>query len=267
METLLDALQEGRLFELPENDKTHALQFLAHIIEAFPEIPAGTEIVELVMAREQATNTGIGQGWACPHASVPFDGDLVCVVGWSPTGIDYGAKDGQSVKLVVMFLVPTNQRSHYLREISLMAKAVESFADNGRLDAAQDLGEVRNYLLDLVAVSKETAVPDSRARMIRLQAKPTIEPLGLTDLSNLIVEPVTLVSGVGLRHVTLSQHAELTELLDRADGLIEKLETDGIYQCKEWRVLRRYMTAYESGRMVYKCLAMRIIPGNPKAKP
>ena len=29
MDTLLDALQEGRLFELPENDKTHALQFLA----------------------------------------------------------------------------------------------------------------------------------------------------------------------------------------------------------------------------------------------
>ena len=188
METLLDALQEGRLFELPDTNKTHALRFLAHIIEAFPEIPAGTEIVELVMAREQVTNTGIGQGWACPHASVPFEGDLVCVVGWSPTGIDYGAKDKQPVKLVVMFLVPTNQRSHYLREISLMAKAVESFADNGRLNAAQDLGEVRNYLLDLVAISKETAVPDSRARMIRLPAKPTIEPLVLNDLSSIVVD-------------------------------------------------------------------------------
>jgi len=266
METLLDALQEGRLFELPDTNKTHALRFLAHIIEAFPEVPVGTEIVELVMAREQVTNTGLGQGWACPHASVPFEGDLVCVVGWSPTGIDYGTKDKQPVKLVVMFLVPTNQRSHYLREISLMAKAVESFADNGRLNAAQDLGEVRNYLLDLVAVSKETAVPDSRARMIRLQAKPTIEPLVLNDLSNLIVEPVTLVGGVGMRQVTLSQHAELTELLDRADGLIEKLETDGIYQCKDWRVLRRYMAAYEGGRMVYKCLAMRMTSGKATVK-
>ena len=34
MDTLLEALQEGRLIELPENDKEHALQFLAHIIEA-----------------------------------------------------------------------------------------------------------------------------------------------------------------------------------------------------------------------------------------
>jgi len=261
METLLDALQEGRLFELPENDKTHALQFLAHIIEAFPEIPAGTEIVELVMAREQATNTGIGKGWSCPHAGVPFDGDLVCVVGWSPTGIDYGTKDRQPVRLVVMYLVPTNQRSHYLREVSVMAKAVESFPASGRLESAQDLNDVRNYLLDLIAVSKETAVPDIRTRMIRLQAKPAIEPPpALKDLSSLVVEPVTLISGQGLRQITLSQNADLTEMLDRADGLIEKLETDGFYQIKDWRVLRRGTAAYEGGRMVHKCLAIRIMP-------
>ena len=53
MDTILDALQEGRLFELPENDKTHALQFLAHIIEAFPETPAGTDVVGLVLKREE----------------------------------------------------------------------------------------------------------------------------------------------------------------------------------------------------------------------
>ena len=72
MDTILDALQEGRLFELPENDKTDSLQFLAHVIEAFPQIPATTDIVGLVMNREQATNTALGNGWACPHARVPF---------------------------------------------------------------------------------------------------------------------------------------------------------------------------------------------------
>ena len=260
METLLDALQEGRLFELPENDKTHALQFLAHIIEAFPEIPAGTEIVELVMGREQATNTGVGKGWSCPHASVPFDGDLVCVVGWSPAGIDYGAKDQRPVRLVVMYLVPASQRSHYLREVSIMAKAVESFPDNSRLESAQDLNDVRNYLLDLIAVSKETAVPDIRTRMIRLQAKSAIGPSALKDLSNLVVEPVSLISGLGFKQITLSQNAELTDMLDRADGLIEKLEAVGVYQIKDWQVLRRITAAYEGGRTVHKCLAIRIVP-------
>jgi len=35
MDTLLDALQEGRLFELPESDKTHALQFLGSYYRSF----------------------------------------------------------------------------------------------------------------------------------------------------------------------------------------------------------------------------------------
>jgi mannitol/fructose-specific phosphotransferase system IIA component (Ntr-type) len=122
MDSILDALQEGRLFELPENDKNHALQFLAHIIEAFPQIPTGTDIVGNVMAREKSMHTALGRGWACPHARVEFEEDLMCVVGWSPTGIDYGAPDGIPVSLITMYLVPSNQRNHYLREVSIMAK-------------------------------------------------------------------------------------------------------------------------------------------------
>ncbi len=267
METLLDALQEGRLFELPENDKTHALQFLAHVIEAFPDVPAGTEVVELVMAREQATNTGIGQGWACPRAGVSMDGDLNCVIGWSPRGIDYGAGDQRPVKLVVMYLVPNNQRGHYLREVSLIAKAVESFPDNSRLDSAQDLDDVRNYLLDLVAVTKETAVPDVRARMIRLQAKPDVEFPVLKDLSNLVIESVSLISTGEPHAITLSQSGELTTLLDQAEGLVEKLENEGVCQMKDWRILCRSTAAYEGGRTVYQCLAIRVQPGAATPKP
>ena len=55
MDSLLDALQEGRLIELPDNDKDDALQFLAHILEAIPSLPAGTDVVGLVMAKERST--------------------------------------------------------------------------------------------------------------------------------------------------------------------------------------------------------------------
>lgn len=258
MDTLLDALQEGRLFELPENDKTHALQFLAHIIEAFPEIPSGTDVVGLVATKEQATNTAIGKGWSCPHAGIPFDEDLMCVVGWSPEGIEYGSKDGKVVKLVVMYLVPANQRTHYLREISMLAKAVETYPSIDKLDEAKELNDVRNYLLDLIAATKETVGPDIRARMIRLQSKPTIKPLPSADLSNLIIEPVTLIGGAGIRHIALTQSATLLEWLDAADDLIEKLEMEGMYQYKGWRLLRRNVVAYQGGKTVHDCLAIKI---------
>jgi mannitol/fructose-specific phosphotransferase system IIA component (Ntr-type) len=260
MDTLLDALQEGRLFELPENDKAHALQFLAHIIEAFPETPAGTDVVGDIMKREQATNTALGKGWACPHARVSFDEDLRGVVGWSPGGIDYGAPDGRPVALVVMYLVPANQRNHYLREISILAKALETYPDNEKLRQAGDLNDVRNYLLDLIDATKETVGPDARARMIRLQAKPALEAFSFRDLSNLIVESVTLVAGPGMKHVALTQNASLAEWLDSASGLVEKIETDGVYQNGGWRVLRRGAVTYQGGRVAYDCLAITMAP-------
>lgn len=260
MDTLLDALQEGRLFELPDNDKTGALRFLAHVIEAFPEIPAETDVFGHVMKREGAATTALGKGWACPHARVPYDEDLMCVVGWSPQGIDYAARDGIPVKLIVMHLVPENQRNHYLREISVLAKALEANSGLDRLSQVRDLDDVRNYLLDLIGLAKGSEGADFRARMIRLQAKPAAEALAFQDLSNLIIEPVTLIAGPNMKPLALTQNAGLMEWLDSVADVIGKLEGEGAYQNGGWRLLRRSLVTYPNGRVAFDCIAVRMKP-------
>lgn len=262
MDTILDALQEGRLFELPDNDKTDALQFLAHVIEAFPEVPAGTDVVGHVMKREEMANTALGKGWACPHTRVPFDEDLMCVIGWSPEGIDYGAADGKPVTLVVMYLVPENQRNHYLREISLLAKALETYPGFDKLREVKDLDDIRNYLLDLIDVTKEAAGPDTRARMIRLQTRPAPELLAFHDLSNLSFESVTIISGPDIKPVVLTQNPDLLEWLGSANNLVSRIETEGSYQNGGWRVLRRGAVTYQGGRVAFDCIALKLISNN-----
>lgn len=258
MDTILDALQEGRLFELPENEKTDSLQFLAHIIEAFPEVPAGTDIVGLVMTREQATNTALGYGWACPHARVPFEEDLMCVIGWSPSGIDYGSKDEKLVRLVIMYLVPANQLNHYLREISILAKALQAYPDTHKLETAKDLNDVRNYILDLIAATKESIGPDARARMIRLHSVPSFETFNVSDFSNLIIEPVTLISGPNIGIIALAQNAALVENLESSQNIVERLESDGYFQNGGWRVIRRSISNFPGGKVTFDCLAIKL---------
>ena len=255
MDTILDALQEGRLFELPENDKKHALQFLAHVIEAFPQIPAGTDIVGNVMAREGSMVTSLGKGWACPHARVDLEEDLMCVVGWSPTGIDYGAPDGKPVSIIIMYFVPSNQRNHYFREISILAKVLKNSPEIERLGSIKDLNGVRNYLLDLITEGKETIGPDARARMIRLQTKPAMLAQTSYDISNLFVEPVSVVTGPGLKNFALTQNAELLALLEASPDIAERLESEGSYMNAGWRVVKRHSSSYQGGRVVYDCLA------------
>jgi len=265
MDSLLDALQEGRLIELPDNKRDDALHLLAHILEAIPSVPPGTDVVGLVVERERVSSTVLGKGWACPHARVPFEEDLVCVVGWSPTGIDYGSPDGTPISVIAMYLVPSNQRNHYLREISLLAKALSAYADQDKLRSAKDLNDVRNYLLDLIGSTKDTVGPDARARMIQLQGKQTIPALAAPDLASLIVEPFTVVAGPGMKPVVLTQNAGLREFLDGAPQLIDRLDSDGAFQDGGWRLVKRNALAYQGGRMAYDCLAIRV--QGPSASP
>jgi nitrogen PTS system EIIA component len=262
MDTLLDALQEGRLIELPENDKDDALRFLAHILEAIPSVPSGTDVVGLVMTREGSFNTAIGKGWASPHARVPFEEDLMCVVGWSPTGIDYGAPDGMPISVVAMYLVPSNQRNHYLREISMLAKALAAYEGAEKWRSATELNDVRDDLLDLISSAKETAGPDTRARMIQLQTRATVVEETAPDLSSLVIEPVTLVTGPGMRSIVLAQNPGLVDALDSAPGLIEALASGGVYENGGWRVVKRGTVVYQADRVVYDCLAIRVAPGS-----
>ena len=259
MESLLDALQEGRLLEIPEDyDKEDALRMLAHIIEAIPSLPASTDVAGIILSKEEAAKTSLGKGGACPDARVPFEEDLICVVGWSPKGIQYGAPDSKPVKIIAMYLVPENQRSNYLREVSLLAKALEIYPGLDSLTAADNLNDVRDHLLEMISSSKGTVGPDTRAKMIRLQGKTAAAAEApVYDLANLIVEPLTIISGRGIQPVILGHDQQLVDLLDKTPGLADGMETNHSFQSGAWRIIKRREATFHGERMLFDCLAVR----------
>ncbi len=258
MHTLLDALQEGRLIELPDNDKNHALQFLSHILEAIPSVPNNTDVAGLVLKREESFNTALGKGFAVPHARVPFEGDLLCAVGWSPNGIDYGAPDNNPVHIVIMYLVPSNQRNQYLKEISNIAKALMELHDEDKLKSFNDLNSVRNYLLDMISTAKDVVGPEARARMIQLEVRESIAKLPAQGLENLLIEPLMIIIDGKGNHITLTQNKELLDALDKASNVSELLSTNGFFEISNWRILKRSYTNYLGGRICYDCIAIKI---------
>lgn len=268
MHTLLDAIQEGRLIELPDNGKERALQILSSLIEAVPSLPSGTDVTGLVLTRERSGNTALGMGWACPHGRLPLEGELLCAIGWNPSGIDYGAPDGQPVRLLVMYLVPQNQKNVYLKEISSLVKAIRDKTDAKFLETATDLNDIRNRLLDLISATLETEGPDSRARMIKLEARlATPAPAPLT-LDGCIIEPLMVVYSPGTKPVALAQHRELTDLIEAAPGLGEALSRQGSFEIAPWRLLRRSATHYQPDRIMFDCLAIKAVkaPNGPPVR-
>ena len=173
MRILLEALQAGRLFELTETSKRGAFEFLGRVLEAIPEIPDDSGVVEAMQAREASGNTAIAPGVACPHARVEgITADIYCALGWSKEGIDYETGDGQRVHLMVAYWIPDCQRVGFLKEMSGLAKAIMSSGGIESIRGCETLGEVRHRLLDWVTVVlSNDSGPEARARMLRLSEK------------------------------------------------------------------------------------------------
>lgn len=264
MKSLLNALQEGRLIELPECNKEKALSYLAALIEAIPDLKAGTEVTEGVLTREKSFNTGLGHGWGCPHVRTPQEGELVCAVGWSPSGIDYGSPDQQPVHLIVMYYVPDVQKNAYLKEISSLAKAITSQPSLRELNTLKDLAETRHRLLDVISLAVESASPDAKARMIRLEAKqaaiPELPALPL-DWGKQIV-PLSILIAPNAKPVVLAQDKDLVVHMEQIADLGSQLARCNQIDQAGYRILSRTVTNYQPDRLVYDCLAVKLNGSN-----
>lgn len=266
MKALLNALQEGRLVELPDNIKVDALEFLGALLEAVPEVPSDEGITEKALRREALHNTGIGKGWACPHATTDHEGELLCAVGWSPQGIDYGSPDGVKVHLVVMYFVPDSQRNAYLKEISQLAKAIHQNEDLQKLQELEELSEVRHALLDAITHAIESVTPEGRARMIQLEVRHAAvtageaaapgAPLSLDAIARSIL-PVSVLVQPGVRPVVLAQDREMVEALEGLASLAEDLEKSGHSAVGDINVVLRSSEHYAPNRILHECVAFR----------
>jgi PTS system nitrogen regulatory IIA component len=259
MKSILTALEEGRLIELPDNDKSKSLQYLASLIEAIPDFASGFDFAGAVAARERAAGTAIGSGWACPHGRVSGEGDLSCALGWSPAGIDWGAPDGLPVHIVCMHYIPDSEKNTYLKEISTLAKVIQRDERMRRFGAEKQLAGVRHRMLDLLTAASEAAAPDAKARMIRLEAKQAAALAPAPDLLPAVqVVPLSVVVAPGFRPLVLCQDGNLAAQLEAAGDLSSNLAAKAPFDRGGYRILIRSVTAYQPDRFFYDCLAIRL---------
>lgn len=271
MRSILTALQEGRLFELPEAGKDRALEFLARVLDANPDIVVGTDAVEEIKQRERECNTGIGLGVGVPHIRTKReDGELFCAIGWSPQGIDYGSTDNKPVHLVFMYYIPGAQKNLYLKEISSLVKAIRNTGGIEPIIQADSLFVVRNLLLDWVSEVAGDAGPEAVARMIKLEvrqaqavppATPTSSPAAATTraaaFSVLVAPPSTAL--------VLAHDAEWVVSMEKESNLAQRLAARLPFVAGGRQVFVTGATEYLGGRVLYNAVAITSERGAPAA--
>jgi nitrogen PTS system EIIA component len=258
MKSLLDALQEGRLVELPTNDKTEVLEYCALLIEAIPGIGTKLDIVKEINARESEGNTGIGKGIACPHIRTKIDGELLCAIGWSPEGIDYGSPDGRKVHIVIMYYIPDSQRAGYLKELSSLAKAVSKSSDAIMFENVPDIHAIRNKLLDWVEQSIGDSVPDAKARMIKLEEKQRNAEISVKEGRRpMTVVPFTFVGLDAEKYSLLAVDADFLGSAEKSADLSKLLRGDEPLETGGYFISVLQSRNFASGRVLRECVAVK----------
>jgi len=275
MRSILTALQEGRLFELPEAaSKERVLAFLARILDANPNMESGLDAGDEITRREKECNTGIGLGVAVPHVrGQREEGELFCAIGWSSQGIAWEAADASPVHLVVMYYIPGAQKNVYLKEVSTLFKAVRKGGGIEPIARASDLSAVRNLLLDWVSSVLGDAGPEAVARMIKLevrhaqtageaaapaagaQAGAAPAPYSgsrATQFSVLVAPP----NGA----IVLAPDGDCAAGLEKEPDLARRLAAETSFPAAKLQIFVTGSTAFAGGRVLYSCVAIPLSP-------
>ncbi|MBI5815781.1 MAG: PTS sugar transporter subunit IIA [Nitrospinae bacterium] len=85
-------------------------------------------LFEKLMEREGLSSTGIGGGVAIPHASGENIADMLVVMALCPDGLEFGALDGQPVRII--FLIVGSERSPKVH-LQLLATIVRACRNQG----------------------------------------------------------------------------------------------------------------------------------------
>lgn len=85
-------------------------------------VPSGNTVENSLKEREAILSTGIGQGWAIPHAQISGAGRLLMAVSVHPRGIDYPAVDQMPVQLVFCLIGDSKTAADHLAGLARLAR-------------------------------------------------------------------------------------------------------------------------------------------------
>ena len=132
--------------DLRAKDKAALLRDLAQRAEAAGAGVPASIIATALQAREQLGSTGLGKGFALPHARLEGLSDCFGLFCRLARPIDYAAIDGQKVDIVVLLLTPAEADASHLAALSLVSRRLRDGDLVGRLRRAEGVGSVFGML-------------------------------------------------------------------------------------------------------------------------
>lgn len=132
-------------------DKWQVIQDLVRHLVAQGRLAPELEeaVTEAVVARERSMSTGMEQGVAIPHAAVDDVPKIIAAMGivQSDEGLDFESIDGQPARVVVLLVIPKEQKLLHIRTLADVARVLAKDSVRTTLIGTSDVDQAHAALV------------------------------------------------------------------------------------------------------------------------
>jgi fructose PTS system EIIBC or EIIC component len=119
------------------DNKPDVLQYMVHLLDKQGSIEDVVRVQEEIFKRETIMSTGVGKGFAFPHAKTGAVQKPVGALLTLEKPIEYQSLDGQPVNIIFMLLGQENAVGAHLRLLSRISRLMNSDEFRQKLLAAE----------------------------------------------------------------------------------------------------------------------------------
>lgn len=115
-----------RIARLDATNRDSSLREIAMLIakELRWTINQQNSFVDALRAREELGSTGIGRGFAVPHAKIDWINDCFAAMALAPGGIAFNALDGEPVHTIITIASPVSRPGDHLRLLERVSRSL-----------------------------------------------------------------------------------------------------------------------------------------------
>ena len=124
--------------ELAARDVSGVLRAFADRVAELGYVPDAERLYAKLLEREQLGSTGIGSGVAIPHCKMKGLDQAILAVGATRKPVDFGAVDGEPVRLFFLVVSPNDAPAVHLQALSAISKWVKADHHVDRILALRD---------------------------------------------------------------------------------------------------------------------------------
>ena len=128
--------------ELKGNTKEEVINELIDLLKGDENVKDLEKIRTAVLEREKIMSTGVGKGFAIPHAKTDSVKDIIAGFGKTSKELDFQSLDGQPVNLVFLLIGKENNVGPHIKLLSRISRMMNNDAFRQNLIKAESTADI-----------------------------------------------------------------------------------------------------------------------------